>query len=182
MTSRYAFVLLPLFLLTGCFDDTRDLQAYTQQVQSEVQPWAEPIPKINPFQHIPYSPEGGRDPFALPDRQSAMVDEPAVANCKQPPKTSESQVLQQYALDNLKLKGAIGQNGELWAIIETMDGHLHRVKEGAFMGLFFGKVKQVTPEFLLLTEMIPDGSGCWQERDTRVELFVDTTTETTTSN
>ena len=76
-----------------------------------------------------------------------------------------------YALDNLFMKGTISIDGKLKAIIQTADGVLVNVTPGMHMGLNFGKVVRVAPDSVEVEEFISDGKGCWDKRNSRIDLI-----------
>jgi Tfp pilus assembly protein PilP len=49
-------------------------------------------------------------------------------------------------------------------------GIVYRVTLGQYMGLNHGKIAKVTKDDIDVVEMIPDGSGCWNNRTTKLAL------------
>jgi type IV pilus assembly protein PilP len=39
------------------------------------------------------------------------------------------------------------------------------------LGTYDGKVSSVNSDYIELVELIPDGSGCWKERLTKLEML-----------
>ena len=69
------------------------------------------------------------------------------------------------------MKGTIGSQGQVWALITATDDTLHRVTVGNYIGSYDGKIKAVNNDYVELVELIPDGSGCWKERLTKLEML-----------
>lgn len=69
------------------------------------------------------------------------------------------------------MRGTIGSNGKTWALITAADDTLHRVTIGSYLGTYDGKVSSVNSDYIELVELIPDGSGCWKERLTKLEML-----------
>ena len=58
-------LLSSLILLSGCFDDTSDLQAHISQVQANTVAYIEPMPEVPVFDHFDYSVSELRSPLAI---------------------------------------------------------------------------------------------------------------------
>lgn len=95
----------------------------------------------------------------------------------QPDQTRSRDPLEKYPIDNLVMKGTIAVFDKTWALIRAADQGLYRVKEGEYMGLYHGEVVGVYDDHVELLELIPDGTGCWKERLTKVEIIESTQLE-----
>ena len=93
-------------------------------------------------------------------------------NCEQPDRERPMEELEQFALDNLFMRGTIMTEGKLRALIQTADGEVVRVVPGMHMGLNFGKVIRVAPDSVEVEEFISDGKGCWDKRSTRLDIVI----------
>ena len=169
---------LSCVLLSGCFDDVSDIKAFMAEVDRNTTRAIEPIRPVKEFAHIHYGGNDLRDPFAKPkaelieDRRATLLD------CLQPDRNREKEALEKYGLTNLKMKGTMGYEKDPWALIEAVsDGSLHRVSVGNYMGLFHGRITQVVHDQVLLVEMVPDGTGCWKERNMTVNMSNTTANE-----
>ena len=54
--------------------------------------------------------------------------------------------------------------------MQTKDGRVHRVATGEHMGQDDGKITEITPSKIGLTEIIPDGLGGYIERPAALAL------------
>ena len=93
-------------------------------------------------------------------------------NCEQPDRERVIEELEQFALDNLFMKGTLVHEGKLKALVQTAEGDLVRVVPGMHMGLNFGKVIRVAPDVVEVEEFISDGKGCWDKRTTRLDIII----------
>lgn len=159
-----------VLVLCGCFDDISGLQAELNQIRASAVPPPQPLPAIQPFKHFGYVVESKRSPFVMPEPESIQSLQPFVQDCLAPDPRRRKQPLERYALDNLKMRGTLGQGIDLWALIESGDGNLFRVAVGNFIGLYNGKIAKVSPDQVELVELIPDGAGCWKERLTKLSM------------
>ncbi|MFN4053676.1 MAG: pilus assembly protein PilP [Alishewanella aestuarii] len=158
-------------LLTGCFDDVSDIQAHMDAVKNNARPRVEPLPQAKEFTHIPYNVGNVRSPFTEPSPEAIQDRIAQQQDCITPDPNRRKEPLERFALDNLRMRGTLGDGGQLWALIESTDKALHRITLNNYMGLFHGKVIRVESTHMDLLELIPDGSGCWVERTTRVQMF-----------
>lgn len=164
-------LLITTTMLSGCFDDTADIQRFMEQVKANSTAKIAPLPPVKDFEHLPYTSSELRSPFSLPLTDG--YDQQAIAQpgCIQLDNQREKQPLEQYAIDNLKMRGTLGHDDELWALIEASDQSLHRISINDRLGLFHGKVIAVKPDSIEITEFIPDGSGCTVQRTNKLQLL-----------
>ena len=68
------------------------------------------------------------------------------------------------------MMGTLELNEELWGIVRSPDGTIHRVQVGNYVGRNHGKIVGISEESIDLNEIIQDGRGGWQERDAALAL------------
>ena len=157
-------------LLSGCFNDLSGVQQYIAEVKASTKARVEPLPEVKEFVHIPYRSQDVRSPFAAPRPEAVQDKFLQVQDCLHPDPRRRKEPLEKYALDNLKMRGTLGDTGNIWALIEASDKTLHRVTLSNHVGLFHGRVINVEPTHIELLELIPDGAGCWKERTTMLQM------------
>lgn len=170
------FLLLTV-MLQGCYDDVSDIQQYMNDVKNGAPVKIDPIPEVKEFVHVDYEALISRSPFELPSPEAIEENYIPVQNCLAPDPRRRKQPLEKFALDNLSMKGTLGTDNQIWALIEATDGSLHRVTNDNFIGLFNGRITSVTDNQVELIELIPDGAGCWKERTATVLMAEDTAEE-----
>jgi type IV pilus assembly protein PilP len=163
-------LLATLTLLAGCFDDTTKLKVAMKQVRENTTTYIEPIPEVKPFNHFEYSAQELRSPFILPEAEVLQQNIQQITGCLSPDPRRNKQPLEQYPLNDLSMRGTIGDADILWALIEATDTTLHRVKVGSYLGLYDGQVTAVTDQHVKVLELTPDGAGCWVETETVMKL------------
>lgn len=161
---------LPLFL-TGCFDDLTEQQEFINQVRANASTYVEPLPPIKEFTHFPYSAEQKRSPFVAPKPEVIQDRMMKAQNCLHPDPRRRKETLERYPLENVQMRGTMGDERGTVALIAAPDGSLHMIGQGGRMGLYNGKVTKVADGYVELLELIPDGAGCWKERLTRVDIL-----------
>jgi type IV pilus assembly protein PilP len=162
--------LIILVLVSGCYDDTTDLSAYIQKVRATTINQIDPMPEVHPFNHYEYSAFNLRSPFSLPKAEIIQQKIQQMSGCLSPDPRRRKQPLEKFALGDLTMRGTMGDDGILWALVEASDFTLHRVAIGSYMGLFNGHIKAVNAKSVTLVELTPDGAGCWVERETVIKI------------
>lgn len=162
--------LIALVLLGGCYDDTTDLSAHLQQVRATTTSQIDPMPEVHPFNHYDYSAFDLRSPFSLPKPEVIQQKIQQMSGCLSPDPRRRKQPLEKFALGDITMRGTLGDDGILWALVEASDLTLHRVAIGSYMGLFNGHIIEVNAKSVKLVELTPDGAGCWVERETEIKI------------
>jgi type IV pilus assembly protein PilP len=72
--------------------------------------------------------------------------------------------LEQFSLDTLKMVGTLKLSGQMFGLVQTKDGLVHRVVPGNYMGQADGKITDITPSKISVVEIVPDGLGGYMER------------------
>jgi len=163
-------VLLLSFLLSACFDDPSELKAYMAKVQTETSNEIEPMPAVPQFNHFDYSAQSERSPFVAPKPEAIQEKLQQMTGCLSPDPRRRKQPLEKYSLADLSMRGTLGELGITWALVQASDDSLHRVAVGGYMGLYHGRITRVGQDGITLIELIPDGAGCWIERESVVSI------------
>jgi type IV pilus assembly protein PilP len=163
-------LLASVFLLSACFDDTSDLKEYIAEVQQNTSNYIKPMPKISNFIHYDYSADTLRSPFVAPKPEAIQEKIQQMSGCLSPDPRRRKQPLEKFALDSLNMRGTLGELGIVWALVEASDGTLHRVTVGNYLGLYNGRITEVNENEVKIIELIPDGAGCWVERETVISM------------
>jgi type IV pilus assembly protein PilP len=165
-----AIALIILACLSGCYDDTSDLSTHMQQVQATTTSHIDPMPEVHPFNHYDYSAFDLRSPFSLPRPEAIQQKIQQMSGCLSPDPRRRKQPLEKFALGDLTMRGTMGDGGILWALMEASDLTLHRISIGSYLGLFDGRITEVSAKSVKLVELAPDGAGCWVERETVIKI------------
>ena len=160
--------------LTGCVErDMGDLQAYSKEVLSRKARPIQDLPPPEVYEVYGYTSAEGVDPFEPFYKEVPPPPPGAVAASAtgiQPNFDRNKEELENYALDSLRMMGTLELNEELWGIIRSPDGTIHRVQVGNYVGRNHGKIVGISEESIDLNEIIQDGRGGWQERDAALAL------------
>jgi type IV pilus assembly protein PilP len=172
LTSKKTAVIgIALVTLTsGCFDDTTEIKTHMAQVKATTTNYIDPMPEVNPFNHIAYSADDLRSPFVLPRPEAIQQKMQQMAGCLSPDTNRRKQPLEKYALSDLTMRGTLGDASMLWVLLEASDLSLHRVAVGNYLGLYNGRITQVSAKTVKIIELAPDGAGCWVEREATLDI------------
>lgn len=168
--KKLALLTLILFGSGGCFDDTSDLRTHIATVQANTPNVIEPMPAISKFDHVDYSAQTLRSPFDKPKAEAIQQKIQQMSGCLSPDPRRRKQPLEKFSLSNLSMRGTLGEQGVIWALVEASDTTLHRVAVGSYLGLNSGRITAVSQQNVKVIELIPDGAGCWVERETVVKM------------
>jgi len=173
-------VLLPLcaglFLLAGCgeyYEQKDDLQVYVTAIKARQNIEIEPLPKVKSYEPFTYSAVELRDPFIKSIVQhggDVGQENTASDNGIHPDEYRQKEVLEEYSLSELLLVGTMEQEGNIWGIIRSSDGVVHRVQAGNYMGENSGKILTITDNELTLKEIVPDGKFAHVERESSLHI------------
>jgi type IV pilus assembly protein PilP len=176
MSARYAaprsHPTLPLLLsllvaaaagLAGCSSQDDDLQNFITETSKEAGGRVEPLPEVKPYQTYTYADSTLRSPFT--------PTSPNAANSNLRPDAHRNrEFLEQYSLDTMKMVGSMQQNGQIYGLVQTKDGLVHRVTAGNYIGQNDGKITGITPSKIDAREIVPDGLGGYIERPAALAL------------
>ncbi len=182
-SARGGWVLgLALVALAGCAQrELTDLQQFvetTKRTTPVKKP--DPPPEIKPYTPFAYTAQGIKDPFLVApfaqEEELELTREVAAQGGGytgvRPDPNRVREELEKYSLGSLKMMGSFRMGGanELWALVLAPDGVVHRVQKNNYLGTNHGKIVNVTEQRVDLKEIVPDGPGRWQERDSFLSL------------
>jgi type IV pilus assembly protein PilP len=173
LTAAFRFRPLLLLLLSlcttaalslaGCSSGDDDVQNFISETNKEPGGRVEPLPEVKPQQTFTYADMDRRSPF--------MPTSPNASNPNLRPDAHRNrEFLENYALDTMKMVGSIQMGGQLFGLVQTKDGIVHRVVVGNYIGQNDGKITGVTPSKIDVREIVPDGLGGYIERPTGLAL------------
>ena len=164
-----------IVMLSGCGEGLSDLRQFVENIRAKPPGRIEPIPDFQPYQNFQYSSHDLRDPFKLVDFRRPELSQEDIAqlsNGLRPDIDRVKEVLEDFPLDTLRLKGTIDdKEGIKWGLIFAPDNTIHRIIEGNYLGQNHGRVISVSDQTIELTEIVPDGLGNYIERSSAITLI-----------
>ena len=170
------FGLLVAFMVSGCVwvEDTDDLERFVADVRAKPKGKIEPLPSFKPYESFVYQGASLRDPFVPLVKVESESGEVALdgTNELQPDQNRPRSYLEQFSIDDLKMVGTIGKAEEnfFWALVQDPNGEIHRVGDGDYLGLDYGRVTLVASQLLEVKEIISNGRGGWMQRPRSIKL------------
>lgn len=151
-------------VLTACSSADDELSRFIEDTRKEPGGRVEPIPEVKPYETFAYAASDMRSPF-MPGGNGG-----GSGAGLRPDSKRNREFLEQFSLDTLKMVGTLKLGGRMYGLVQTKDGLVHRVSEGNFMGQADGKITEITPAKITLTEIVPDGLGGYMERPAALGL------------
>lgn len=162
--------LIISIFLTGCFNDTSDLRVYITNIQNYTDSVPESIKNNTLVDHVNYSSQTLRNPFKIPATEVSDEQTQSITACLKPNFIRNKQPLEKYKLSDLVMRGTLGKADMTWALVEASDKVLYRISINNYAGLNHGRVVSVNQDSVKIIELIPEGSGCWVERERKIIL------------
>ncbi len=167
---RVILSLLLVWLVVGCAPKTDDLQQFVLEAKQNAQPHIEPYPEFSPTPPFVYSAAELPSPFVNMAEKGEQMVALTQADCLQPDVKAPKQALQRYGVDAMEFQGVYSLGDTQWALIMTNDGRLHKAKKGDRLGLFFGRIVDISNNQIRFQELVPDGTGCWQHKTSSISM------------
>jgi len=155
--------------LTACSGEQHsDLRQFVKDSDNMPRGRIPPLPEVRPYEPFEYSAYDLTDPFVPRKIASAKPPKLASNNPALDPARRKGP-LEAFPLENLKMVGTLSQKREVFALIQTPDKNLYRVKAGDFMGQNFGRIIDITESAVKLKELIQDAND-WREEERQLLL------------
>lgn len=165
LALAYAVSVGLMLGLSACSSADDELQRFIEDTRKQPGGRVEPLPEVKPYETFAYIPGDRRSPF-LPGGSGGS----SAAAGLRPDSKRNREFLEQFSLDTLKMVGTLKLGGHMYGLVQTKDGLVHRVTPGNYMGQADGKILDITPAKISLTEIVPDGLGGYMERPAALGL------------
>jgi len=107
-----------------------------------------------------YEPKGRRDPFASLIEVKSTLKKPAKGA---PP-------IESVDVDEIKLIAIVWDRKQSYAMITLPDNKSFTLRKGMTLGLYGGKVSEITRDSVIITEQVKDYKGQIKTKDTILKL------------
>lgn len=169
--GRSFLVVFLTCTLFGCGGDTNysDIEEFMAEVDSQPRSLIQPLPPFEQVAPFAYQASNQRSPFE-PPIVVKKVERDRGGLAVVPDFDRVKQYLEQYTIANLAMVGTLEQGPAFYALVRDVDGGVHRVQIGDYMGTDHGEVLIIEEGSIELIEIVPDGTGGWVERARTVAL------------
>jgi type IV pilus assembly protein PilP len=152
-------------ILSACSSADDELNRFIEETKHEPGGRVEPLPEIKPYETYVYADSDMRSPF-MPSTPGAGAGLAGV----RPDSKRNREFLEQFSLDTLRMVGTLRLGGNMFGLVQTKDGLVHRVAVGEHMGQAEGKITEISPSRISLVEIVPDSLGGYMERPAALAL------------
>lgn len=169
--GRLGVIALLLLLLGACSDSgINDLESFVAETKQK-KGVVEPLPEFKTAETYRYSAGSLRDPFSTwKSEVKTTVATQKVIEGVRPNVNRSKEMLENFPLDTLKMIGTLEFKQQRWGLVKAPDGIIYRVKPDNYLGQNYGKINQIQEDKLLLTEIVPNGLGGWEERQATLSV------------
>jgi type IV pilus assembly protein PilP len=155
----------------GCTEDIELLRDKVDQLKQRpgVKPADIPVMKTpDPYFYLS---EGKRDPFRSKAVEADEEGSDQVQECLVKPDPNRvKEDLESFPLDSLDMVGTLGRGSDFYGLVKDPNGVVHRVTAGNFLGANTGRIILVRDDGIDLTELVPDGNGCFEVKEASISL------------
>jgi type IV pilus assembly protein PilP len=159
---------LAIALVTGlsaCTSANDELDQFIDETKRQPGGPVQRLPEVKPYEVFVYSAASMRSPF-----QPGGAPAGTAGAGLRPDSKRNREFLEQFSLDTLKMVGTLRLGGTTYGLVQTKDKLVHRVVTGNYIGQADGKITEITPAKIVLTEIVPDGLGNYMERPAALGL------------
>ncbi len=112
------------------------------------------------------------------DAKRIRANQQSGINAPNPNRPKE--ILENFSLESLRYVGSIKDAQRTSAFIEA-EGHTYTVRVGNYLGQNHGRISAITPDKIILTELVENSYGEWESRPAELELNANTSNQANTN-
>jgi type IV pilus assembly protein PilP len=152
--------------LTGCSSANDELEQFIEDTKKQPGDRVQPLPEVKPYETFTYAAMSLRSPF----QPGGPAQGPGGAGALRPDSKRNREFLEQFSLDTMRMVGTLRLGGRTYGLVQTKDKLVHRVVVGNYLGQADGRITEIMPSKIVLTEIVPDGLGNYMERPAALDL------------
>jgi type IV pilus assembly protein PilP len=156
-----------IFLVACSGGEQEELRQWMKEETKDFHGKIPPLPQVKPYEPVAYDGSGLLDPFR-PAKMLAGAKQSGGGGL-QPDLNRVKEPLESYPLESVKYVGSLTRNRQTYGIVQV-EGSLHQVRTGSYMGQNFGVVTKITETEMILRELVQDSIGDWVERTSTLLL------------
>ncbi len=153
---------LAFVMLGGCKGKASQPKPVAEKAKPAVSAPAPPVieePKVEKEVFV-YEQKGRRDPFLSLVKISK----------EKPKRMAGMKPIENYDVDEIKLVAILWDSKEYYALITLPDNKSYTIRKGMTLGLYGGKVEDITKNKVLIREHVKDYRGQPKTKDTTLKL------------
>lgn len=164
---KLAVALLGASLVACSGGENEDLRQWMNEATKDIKGTIPPLPQVKPYESVPYDAGNLVDPFR--PSKIGLEQKKSGGTGLQPNVDRPREPLEAYPLESLKYVGIMTKAKVSYAIV-LVDGALHQVRIGNYMGQSFGVITKISETEVTLKELVQDSAGDWVERESTLLL------------
>lgn len=168
-------LLTAVVMLAACAPANQDLHDWMDEQRRQTKPRVKPLSEPKQFIPLPYTGDANDalDPYGSVRLTRALRKDSGAGGSGAALMAAEldrrKEPLEDFPLDTMTMVGSLQQGARRVALVRV-NGLLHQVRAGNYLGQNFGRVMQVTESEVVLREIVQDAAGEWIERKASLQL------------
>lgn len=171
LPDRMSPILFAIFLAACSGGEHEDVKQWMKETSQGMRGSIPPLPELKPFPIVSYDAVDQLDPFS----SGRVEPEKKDGGGKQPDFNRPREQLENYPLESISFIGVVTkQKSKARYALVKVDGVVHQVGKGNYMGQNFGRVTDITETEITLMETVQDPSGQstdWVEKPMTLQLL-----------
>jgi type IV pilus assembly protein PilP len=151
--------------LAACSSADDELDRFIEDTKKQPGGRVQPLPEVKPYETFVYAAMDKRSPFVPGGASNGGAN-----NGLRPDTKRNREFLEQFSLDTLRMVGTLHLGNTTYGLVQSRDKLVHRVVVGNYIGQADGRITEITPSKIVLTEIVPDGLGGYLERPAALSL------------
>ena len=78
--------------------------------------------------------------------------------------------MENYPLDELRYVGLIKSTNKSPSAFVQVNGHVYTVTIGNYLGQNYGRITAITPDEIIISELLEDANGSWSDHPNNLPL------------
>jgi type IV pilus assembly protein PilP len=169
--KKIALFIVASTCLFGCELETlNELESFvsTINVESKSNVRLEKLPDFSSeLQMYTYSSGSLRSPFRKELQQESDGEN---STGIKPDESRAKQYLEQFNTAELEYVGSLSKQNKIWSLIKDLDGKIHQVPIGDYMGKYSGRISQIKSDYIEVVEIVPNGINSWIKSTKKIKL------------
>ncbi len=161
-----------MLALAGCVPADGDLRQWMAAQREQIVPEPTPVEAPTRYRPLAYAHQALADPFSYERLTQALQRDRPVrpgAALMASESNRRREPLEAHPLDAMTLVGTLERGGQRVALVRV-DGLLHQVRTGNYLGQNYGRVTRITEQEVSLREIVQDAASEWIERKAALQL------------
>ncbi|MGL4387431.1 pilus assembly protein PilP [Snodgrassella alvi] len=170
-------ICLCIFTLSACSAANEDLHEWMRNTsqQAKIKPMKQKQTTLNIQPSYTPPPQPQMNIF-----DSARL-KAGLQGANAPDLNRPKQILENFSLDELHYVGLIKGAGKAPSAFISVNGHVYTVNLGNYLGQSYGRITAITPDEIVISELVEDSYGNWTSRRASLPLQAADTASSETS-